>query len=79
MVREELNPALKIGGVLLTMFDTRTNLDHLVSEIRASIEHGEQHAPDLQRRVKLFPHHSYAPHELREPLESVVFALDWNQ
>src|ERR671917_105119 len=36
MVREELNPDLKIGGVLLTMFDTRTNLAHqVVEEVRS--------------------------------------------
>lgn len=32
MVREELNPDLQIGGVLLTMFDARTNLSHQVAE-----------------------------------------------
>jgi chromosome partitioning protein len=32
MVREELNPALRVGGVLLTMFDPRTNLAHQVAE-----------------------------------------------
>ena len=36
MVREELNPNLKVGGVLLTMFDTRTNLAHqVVEEVRS--------------------------------------------
>lgn len=36
MVREELNPDLKVGGVLLTMFDTRTNLAHqVVKEVRS--------------------------------------------
>ncbi len=36
MVREELNPDLQIGGVLLTMFDARTNLAHqVVDEVRA--------------------------------------------
>ncbi len=36
MVREELNPGLRIGGVLLTMFDTRTNLAHqVVEEVRS--------------------------------------------
>lgn len=36
MVREELNPGLKIGGVLLTMFDSRTNLAHQVAgEVRS--------------------------------------------
>ena len=32
MVREELNPDLKVGGVLLTMFDPRTNLAHQVAD-----------------------------------------------
>jgi chromosome partitioning protein len=36
MVRQELNPNLEIGGVLLTMFDPRTNLAHQVaSEVRS--------------------------------------------
>jgi chromosome partitioning protein len=36
MVREELNPSLRIGGVLLTMFDTRTKLAHqVVEEVRS--------------------------------------------
>lgn len=36
MVREELNPGLAVGGVLLTMFDTRTNLSHqVVQEVRS--------------------------------------------
>ncbi len=32
MVREELNPHLEVGRVLLTMFDPRTNLAHQVAE-----------------------------------------------
>jgi chromosome partitioning protein len=32
MVREELNPDLRVGGVLLTMFDPRTNLAHQVAQ-----------------------------------------------
>ncbi len=32
MVREELNPGLEVGGVLLTMFDPRSNLAHDVAE-----------------------------------------------
>jgi cellulose biosynthesis protein BcsQ len=32
MVREELNPGLEVGGVLLTMFDPRTNLARQVAD-----------------------------------------------
>ncbi len=32
MVREELNPGLRVGGVLLTMYDPRTNLARQVAE-----------------------------------------------
>ena len=36
LVQQELNPKLEIGGILLTMFDGRNNLCHLVSdEIRS--------------------------------------------
>ncbi len=36
MVREELNPKLEIGGVLMTMFDPRTNLARqVVEQVRA--------------------------------------------
>ena len=35
LVREHLNPALEIGGVLMTMFDARTNLSQqVVDEVR---------------------------------------------
>ncbi|BCA81208.1 AAA family ATPase [Desulfuromonas sp. AOP6] len=32
LIQKELNPRLKIGGILLTMFDGRNNLSHLVSD-----------------------------------------------
>ena len=32
MVREELNPGLRVGGVLLTMYDPRTNLARQVAQ-----------------------------------------------
>lgn len=53
MVREELNPGLAVGGVLLTMFDPRTNLSHQVAdEVRSFF--GEQvfHAI-IPRNVRL--------------------------
>jgi chromosome partitioning protein len=32
LVKARLNPSLSLGGILLTMFDTRNSLSHRVSE-----------------------------------------------
>jgi chromosome partitioning protein len=41
LIRERLNPALRVGGIVLTMFDTRNSLSHQVAdEVR-------RHFPEL--------------------------------
>lgn len=53
MVREELNPELEVGGVLLTMFDPRTNLAHQVAEqVRTFFGESVFHA-SIPRNVRL--------------------------
>lgn len=53
MVREELNPGLQIGGVLLTMFDARTNLSHQVAEEVRSFFGERVFAAAIPRNVRL--------------------------
>lgn len=53
MVREELNPGLQIGGVLLTMFDTRTNLSHQVAEEVRSFFGERVFSAAIPRNVRL--------------------------
>ena len=59
LVRENLNPALQVAGVVMTMFDSRTNLAmHVVNEVR-------QHFPEqifksiIPRNVRLSEAPSY--------------------
>ena len=47
MVREALNPSLKVGGVLLTMYDSRLNLSRNVAE------DARQHFGDLVYRTSI--------------------------
>jgi len=46
-VRRSLNPGLAVAGILLTMFDRRTNLSHQVAE------EAESHFPDLVFRTRV--------------------------
>jgi len=53
LIRRELNPALRIGGVLLTMYDPRTNLaEQVAAEIRRHFA-GEVFATAIPRSVRL--------------------------
>lgn len=53
MVREELNPELEIGGVLLTMFDPRTNLARQVVEQVQSFFGERVYSTIIPRNVRL--------------------------
>jgi chromosome partitioning protein len=70
MVREELNPRLKIEGILLTMFDSRTNISRQVSEqIRAHF--GEDaFVSVVPRSVRLAEAPSYGKPVILYDLES---------
>lgn len=53
MVREELNPALRVGGVLLTMYDPRTNLSRQVAEEVRSFFGDRVYQTIVPRNVRL--------------------------
>lgn len=53
LVRESLNPALEVEGVLLTMYDARTNL---AQDVRAEVNHyfeGKVFETEIPRNVRL--------------------------
>ncbi len=53
LIRRQLNPHLRIGGVLLTMYDSRTNLsDQVVVEVRKHFQ-GEVFRAIIPRSVRL--------------------------
>jgi chromosome partitioning protein len=52
-IKQHLNPALEIAGILLTMFDRRTNLSHQVSEEAARFFKGLVLRTTVPRNVRL--------------------------
>lgn len=53
LIRERLNPALEVAGVLLTMFDSRNSLSHQVSEeVRGNFP-GRVYKTVIPRNVRL--------------------------
>ncbi len=68
LVRDHLNPRLEVDGVVLTMFDARTNLSaDVAAEVRAHLA-DQVYATVIPRNVRLseapshgLPIHAYAP------------------
>jgi len=59
LVRERLNPALRVAGVVLTMYDARTNLSQqVVDEVRQHFP-GQVFATVIPRNVRLSEAPSY--------------------
>lgn len=59
LVQQEINPELKIGGILLTMFDGRNNLCHQVSEEIRNHFANKVFATVIPRNVRLSEAPSY--------------------
>jgi chromosome partitioning protein len=59
LVRDRLNPKLKIGGILLTMFDARNNLSHQVAEEIKNHFKGTVFNSMIPRNVRLSEAPSY--------------------
>jgi len=58
LIKRRLNPKLKIEGILLTMFDQRNKISHLISkEVRSHF--GEVYGFHIPRNVKLSEASSY--------------------
>ena len=52
-IRQSLNPGLKISGILLTMFDQRTNLSHQVAEEAHAYFKGLVFETTVPRNIRL--------------------------
>jgi len=53
LVQSEINPALQIAGMLLTMYDARTNLSHEVAEDVRRTFHGRVYETTIPRNIRL--------------------------
>jgi chromosome partitioning protein len=82
-VRRNLNPRLHLGGVLLTMFDSRTNLCHqVVAEVRRHFDNTfatmiprsvrVSEAPSHGLPIRLYAATSPAAHAYRDVAREVI-------
>ncbi|MBU0609231.1 MAG: AAA family ATPase [Armatimonadetes bacterium] len=53
LVQSQINPALQIGGMVLTMYDSRTNLSIEVAEDVRSTFHGRVYETLIPRNIRL--------------------------
>ena len=53
LVQSQLNPALQIAGMALTMYDSRTNLSHEVADDVRSTFHGKVYETLIPRNIRL--------------------------
>ena len=59
--------------------NSRTSLRHLLPQIRALVEHRQQHAFDVERRIERRAHAAHRADEIGEPFEREVLAVQRNQ
>ena len=57
----------------------RTSLRDLLPEVRALVEHRQQHALDVERRIERGADAAHRADEIGEPFEREVFAVQRNQ
>ena len=77
------SPSRTLRGMTVRNTFSLKNCAHvgrdLLAEIRALVEHREQHAFDVERRVERGAHAAHRADEIGEPFEREVFAVQRNQ